>query len=76
VGQRRLKPTRKRRRSPLRILSHWQLGTLYLRLNRQEEGVQELLAVIANDPKGPYGDGARRILDELRKESRSLALVA
>jgi tetratricopeptide (TPR) repeat protein len=46
----------------------WQLGTLYLRLNRQEEGVQELLAVIANDPKGPYGDGARKILDELRKQ--------
>jgi len=46
----------------------WQLGTLYLRLNRQEEGVEALLAVIANDPNGPDGARARKILDELRKQ--------
>jgi len=46
----------------------WQLGTLYLKLNRQEEGVEALLAVIANDPNGPYGEGARKMIEELRKQ--------
>jgi type IV pilus assembly protein PilF len=45
---------------------HLQLGTLYLRLNRQEEAVQELLAAITNDPNGPFGEAAKKTLDELR----------
>lgn len=46
----------------------WQRGTLLLRLNRQEEAVQEFLAVIANDPNGYYGNEAKKIMDDLRKK--------
>jgi len=46
---------------------HLRLGTLYLRLNRQEEAAEEFFATIRTDPSGPYGKEARKLLREVKK---------
>lgn len=48
-------------------IPHLRLGGLYLKLNRQEDAAQELLATIRIDPTGPYGIEARKLLRQIRK---------
>jgi Tfp pilus assembly protein PilF len=46
---------------------HLRLGSLYLQLNRHQEAAEEFLATIRTDPQGPYGQEARRLLEEAQK---------
>ena len=43
--------------------SHLYLARLYMRLDRNDEAVRELKLTIQIDPEGPYGNGAKRLLE-------------
>ncbi len=53
--------------SPESALFHLDLGRLYLRLNRQQEAANQLLATLSIDQTGPYGEEAKRLLRDIKK---------
>ena len=47
-------------------VSHLYLARLYLKLNRANDAVRELKLTIELDPKGRYGEEARRLLKQIK----------
>ncbi len=45
--------------------SHFNLARLYLRLNRNDEAAKELKLTMEIDPEGPYGNEAKRLLEDI-----------
>ena len=45
--------------------SHFSLARLYIRLNRKEEAAKELKLTMEIDPEGPYGNEAKRLLEDI-----------
>ncbi len=51
--------------APSAPLPHLHLARLYLKLNLHREASESLIEVIRLDPRGSYGQEAKRLLDEI-----------
>jgi type IV pilus assembly protein PilF len=51
--------------SPSSPLPHLHLARLYLKLNLHREATESLIEVVRLDPRGTYGQEAKRLLDEI-----------
>ncbi len=45
--------------------SHFNLARLYIRLKRNDEAAKELMLTMEIDPEGPYGNEAKRLLEDI-----------
>jgi len=46
--------------------SHFHLGRLYMRFNRNAEAAEELHQTIKLDPRGPLAQEAKKLLDSMK----------
>lgn len=52
---------------------HYNLGVVLMQLNRDDEGVAEIKQYLKLEPKGPYGELARKLVDNPRRARENFA---